>query len=168
MPEINYANKSQTAPYDAAKWNAQDANEVKTSVNSLYNSNLLKKRELISRIYQTGTNDPIIDNNNRYYDNLANIDDPSNPKWVSIELERISVGEYKLLILAYAATNFINTSRVDMTFGDKLMRRGTISESTTGGVQTVTIPFYSYSMQGDLADGVISNPSTTIFITIYD
>lgn len=36
MAKINYANKSQTAPYDATKWNAQDANEVKDSVNVLY------------------------------------------------------------------------------------------------------------------------------------
>jgi len=36
MAKIGYNNKSQTAPYDSAKWNAQDANEVKTSVNALY------------------------------------------------------------------------------------------------------------------------------------
>lgn len=34
MSYITYANKSQTAAYNAAKWNAQDANEVKTAVNS--------------------------------------------------------------------------------------------------------------------------------------
>lgn len=38
MAKINYNNKSQTASYAANKWNAQDANEVKASVNSLYDT----------------------------------------------------------------------------------------------------------------------------------
>lgn len=36
MAKIQYADKSQTGAYDAAEYNAQDANEVKTSVNALY------------------------------------------------------------------------------------------------------------------------------------
>lgn len=38
MAKIDYDNKSQTAGYDASKWNAQDANEVKESVNALYDA----------------------------------------------------------------------------------------------------------------------------------
>jgi hypothetical protein len=33
MASITYANKSQAVPYDSSRWNAQDANEVKTVVN---------------------------------------------------------------------------------------------------------------------------------------
>lgn len=40
MAKINFVNKTQIAVYDAAKWNAQDANEVKTSVNDLYDDGL--------------------------------------------------------------------------------------------------------------------------------
>ena len=38
MAKINYESKSQTAPYDTSKWNAQDANEIKESVNYLYDN----------------------------------------------------------------------------------------------------------------------------------
>lgn len=38
MAKIAYANKTQSAPYNAAEWNAQDANEIKESVNYLYDN----------------------------------------------------------------------------------------------------------------------------------
>ena len=34
MTDITFADKSQSAAYDADKWNADDANEVKAAVNS--------------------------------------------------------------------------------------------------------------------------------------
>lgn len=34
MSDVTYADKSQVASYNAAKWNAQDANEIKTAVNT--------------------------------------------------------------------------------------------------------------------------------------
>lgn len=50
MAKISYNNKSQTAGYDASKWNAQDANQVKESVNALYD--LLSNQDIKKTVYQ--------------------------------------------------------------------------------------------------------------------
>lgn len=59
MSKIAYENKSQVSAYDAAKWNADDANEIKTSVNALYDSGEGIYLTYKATLTQTGTDAPV-------------------------------------------------------------------------------------------------------------
>src|SRR4051812_5512757 len=52
MSDISYINKSQSGSYDATKWNAQDANEVKTAVNTKVDK--VGGKQLSTEDYTTG------------------------------------------------------------------------------------------------------------------
>lgn len=86
MAKINYNNKSQTASYAANKWNAQDANEVKASVNALYDSGVGTYKSLSGILSQAGASG-----------NPVEIQILSNTLGVSITGERNGVGDYSIV-----------------------------------------------------------------------
>lgn len=57
MSKVTFVDKTQTGAYDAAKWNAQDANEIKNAINAVYDK--LPYKVYSVGLSQQGTNNPV-------------------------------------------------------------------------------------------------------------
>jgi hypothetical protein len=164
MAAITYANKTQALAYEATKFNAQDANEIKTSVNALYDnaSNVNGSLQYRVRLFQSGASAPTVQ---IQFLNTFNLGDPNtDPTAQGILLNRLGVGSYRLSVSCNTANELLDV-KFDLSFSDAKIRQTGFGNSTTGIIRTNTFDFKSYNLAGAEADGIIT--FTNLYLTYY-
>lgn len=106
-----------------------------------------------SKVYQNGTNDPIIQFPN--YDTLkvGNIS-TDNTNFRDIAFERTGVGLYSLLVRYSSATVPTDTTKLSVLFGDNTFKLIGVS---SGSLANPGIQYYSWQFQTSLPNGTISD-----------